>query len=253
MSTILFLTLTYLTSVSAAPIINKEGSTSPYGLCKQIDQQMMKESHWCRYGPINIRPAHKDLKIGRQTVYSGPLFVHKGWCGKMLTGSNASAGVAISTKYIHRFKHISPNSQYCGQCMCIRVRAPDTTKNPYPPRDGMKYINTIIKAQVQDQCPECEDDHIDILADRPYTFAPEDSNNPKARQANSHPGPRAIPRGIVYGVGVWTSEWNFVDCKTDCKQWFNKYPITPQIKAFISNYDESNYEDVVCNMVGTGK
>jgi hypothetical protein len=104
--------------------------------------------------------------------------------------------------------------------MCIRVIGTDETSNKWPTPKAKKYFGTIVKGKVMDACSECEDDHIDIMADRPYTNALVNSWNPKARYYNSLPGARAIPVDIVYSVGVWKAQWNFVDCKVDCKKFF---------------------------------
>ena len=64
---------------------------------------------------------------------------------------------------------ISPKSPYCGKCMCIRINGADPTSNQYPPAAAKKYYGKVFKGVVMDLCPECEQDHIDILTDKPYT------------------------------------------------------------------------------------
>lgn len=211
-----------LTSFTPTFGLDYSASTKPYGLCKKIDPYMLRHSNWCTKGIIKQAYAQKNTtKYGRQTVYSGPVGIQKGWCGNILHGSNDSVPVAISTKYIP-LHAVSPNSNYCGKCMCIQVLSNDETSNPYPTSKAKKYYGKIFKGRVEDACSECDDDHIDILADRPYTYAPETKDNPKAAYYNSMPGLRAIPSNIVYSVGVWKTQWNFVNCNTDCTAFFHK-------------------------------
>ena len=159
------------------------------------------------------------MKYGRQSLFSGPVGVNRGWCGKVLEGSHDFAGVALSTKYIPLHAN-SPNSQYCGSCLCVQLLATDETTNKYPPMAAKKYYGKIFKGRVVDACSECEDDHIDVLTDRPFSYAPVNKFNPKAKYYNSIPGPRLVPVNLAYGVGVWKVQWNFVDCNTNCNTFF---------------------------------
>jgi hypothetical protein len=208
-----------LNAMGTYGIIDTSRSLPPYGLCKKIAPEIIKKSNWCKKGRIYGAPRKPSLKYGRQTVFSGPVGKNKGWCGKILEGSNDFAAVAISTKYMNLHGN-SPYSQYCGKCMCIRVVGHDETSNKYPPAAAKKYHGTVIKGVVRDMCSECDDDHIDILADRPYTQAPIDKWNPLAKKYNAKPGIRKIPSNIVYSVGVWKTEWNFVNCNTNCATYF---------------------------------
>ncbi len=205
--------------------INRSGSVKPYGVCRAIHPEMKPRSHWCKRGALYGEPSHPSLKYGRQTVYAGPIGIHRGWCGRHLKGDNSAAGVAISTKYIN-LKSVSPHSPYCGQCVCIRIVGADLTSNRYPPKEAANYFGKILKGRVEDLCPECEDDHIDILADRPYTFGPVDKYNPMAARMNSiPPTTRIVPRNIAYGVGIWRVEWQFASCNTNCNNFFSKMPM----------------------------
>jgi hypothetical protein len=200
-------------------MIDTSRSTRPFGTCQKIAGVMKKQSHWCKKGSILGNPRKPVLKYGRQTVFNGPIGKQKGWCGKILKGSNDAAGVALSTKYIN-LKSISPHSPYCGKCLCIRVLGHDEKINKSPPRAAKKYYGTIFKGIVMDMCSECEDDHIDILTDRPYSAAPVNKWNPYAKHYNSIRGTRKIPVDLAYGVGVWKTEWNFVPCNTKCELFF---------------------------------
>jgi len=127
-------------------------------------------------------------------MYPGPIG-HQGWCGKPLHGAADIAAVAISTKYIAAHGQ-SPYSDYCGKCMCITINDVDKTSNNQVNVDYSPYVGKTFKGRVMDQCPECEDDHIDILVDRPYT--------------------NIVPESIMFSVGVWTTEWRFIDCQETC-------------------------------------
>jgi hypothetical protein len=199
--------------------LDTSGSTVPYGKCKKIAKDMFAKSHWCSRPALTGKPSRPGLKYGRQSIFSGPVGKQQGWCGKILRGSNTTAVIAISSKYLP-LHGVSPNSQYCGKCMCVRVRGPDETTNPHYPKVATKYAGKIFKGIVHDMCPECEDDHIDVLADRPYTQSPQDRWNPNAKMHNAIPGPRIIPHNVAYGVGIWKVEWNFVPCATNCQKFF---------------------------------
>ena len=198
--------------------INTSPSVKPYGLCRHISPDM-KNSFWCNNGPIKGQPSKITNKYGRQTIYPGPLGIQKGWCGKMLKGSNDTAAVAISTKYVPIHTQ-SPLSPYCGKCLCFRVVGADESTNPNYPLAAKRYFGKVFKGKVMDLCPECEDDHIDILADRPYTSATINKANPLATNFNKIPGPRGIPNQMVYSVGIWKVEWNFASCSQSCDQFF---------------------------------
>lgn len=79
--------------------------------------------------------------------------------------------------------------------------------------------------QVGDRCSECPDDQIDILQDRPFTWAPFDpkakKDNPNAVFVNAKDGLRGFSepdamRGTGHSpesVGTWTTTWQFVPCE----------------------------------------
>jgi len=197
-------------------------SGPPYGVCRDIHDEAKQFSHWCRRGGIPGEPSRPDLNYGRQTIFNGPVGMQKGWCGQILHGTPDYAAVAVSTKYID-LKGESPHSPTCEKCMCIRIRGADETSNPYPDPNANAVYGKILKGKVLDRCAECEDDHIDILADIPYTDAPVNEWNPKASEANAVQGDRAMTSQMAYSVGVWTAEWQFVDdCNVDCNAFFQK-------------------------------
>ena len=81
-----------------------------------------------------------------------------------------------------------------------------------------------------DRCSECDDDHIDILQDRPFSFAPfnpaADGDNHNAPYVNAKDGLRgfsdpSIMRGGAEApetAGAWTTLWQFVPCGTTHEQ-----------------------------------
>ena len=81
--------------------------------------------------------------------------------------------------------------------------------------------------QVGDRCGECEDEHIDVLLDRPLAYAPYNpdnaAENTNAKYANSLPGPRGFANpwsmrgGSTFSpeaVGTWVSDWQWVPCES---------------------------------------
>jgi hypothetical protein len=78
---------------------------------------------------------------------------------------------------------------------------------------------------VGDRCAECPDDHIDILQDRPFSWAPFDPSNSKNNQwapyVNAKDGYRGFRdpdamRGTAKSpenVGTWTADWQWVPCQ----------------------------------------
>lgn len=94
---------------------------------------------------------------------------------------------------------------------------------PHPrPRTPLSYPAP--PRQVGDRCAECEDDHIDLLQDRPLSFAPfnpaADNDNANAPYVNAKDGLRglsdpALMRGSQFSLenaGAWTADWQFVPC-----------------------------------------
>jgi hypothetical protein len=83
----------------------------------------------------------------------------------------------------------------------------------------------VSRRQVGDRCGECPDDHIDILQDRPFSWAPFDPNrkidNQWAPFVNAKDGPRGFRdqtmiRGSGYSpeaVGTWLADWQWVPCE----------------------------------------
>jgi len=152
---------------------------------------------------------------------------HKGACAVDLAGSNETAVVAVSTKYLKTSQGgWADEKGACGQCMCVHMRGVDNKYNP-----GVKFyaakqhFGLTFLGKVADRCGECEDEHIDVLLDRPLSYAPYDPASPKenanAVYANSLPGPRGFgrPGAMRAGdqspetVGTWVADWNFVPCE----------------------------------------
>ena len=111
-----------------------------YGRCTNAIEPHVASSgsNWCAFGanrpkafgawPAGPSPAAKRcLKFGRMTVYRGPLYGseprHKGACNVDLVGSNESAVVAVSTKYLKTAQHgWAEDKGSCGKCMCVHIR-----------------------------------------------------------------------------------------------------------------------------------
>lgn len=197
------------------------GGGGVYGTCADVDQHVKDMSHWCHKGALVGRPVDASKKYGRQTVFSGPVGMQKGWCGELLMGSPDWAAVAVSTKYIGLHTE-SPKSPSCGRCMCIRIAGVDETSNAHPPGESERFFGRTLKGRVVDRCAECEDDHIDILADMPYSTAVEDEWNPRGADANARAGPRVMTAAQAYTAGVWKVEWDFAPCEADCSQFFGR-------------------------------
>lgn len=201
----------------SATIIDTSPSKRPYGVCKEVDEIHIRTSHWCNKGELNGKPSNNLLKYGRQTLFHNPSKDHKSWCGWRLESKNGTVGVALSTKYIRMQRDISPNSPYCGRCLCARIVGTDNTSNPNAPKEASRYFGRAFRGRVVDSCPECSDDHIDVLAHFPYVSK---NNENKTLGKTKHPN---IPINMAYTVGIWLVEWQFVsDCRVDCQSYFDK-------------------------------
>jgi hypothetical protein len=56
---------------------------------------------------------------------------HQGACAVDLAGSNETALVAVSTKYLKTAQHgWAEDKGVCGRCMCVHVRGVDNRYNP---------------------------------------------------------------------------------------------------------------------------
>ncbi|KAI8462327.1 MAG: hypothetical protein J3K34DRAFT_194117 [Monoraphidium minutum] len=209
-----------------------------YGKCtgaleKHIDNNF---SHWCRFGQLGMwpdgpsAPAKKCLKFGRTTIYRGPIYgsssQHKAACNKWLAGDDHAALVAVSTKYLKTYQGgWAADKGACDKCMCVRLHGGDDKFNGGLQKETLsKHIGLTFLAKVGDRCAECEDDHIDLLQDRPLTFAPfnpaREADNYNAPYANAKSGLRGFAdpqymRGSQYSLenaGAWTADWQFVPC-----------------------------------------
>ena len=144
-----------------------------------------------------------------------------------LEGTNDTAIVAVSTKYLKTSQHgwVDDHGS-CGKCMCIHVRGVDNEYNPGAKYYAAKqYFGLTFLGKVGDRCGECEDEHIDVLLDRPLAYAPYDPAAPRenanAVYANSKPGPRGFsdPKAMRGGdfapetAGTWVADWQWVPCQ----------------------------------------
>jgi hypothetical protein len=192
-------------------------SSNMTGDCKYVVASTRQNSRWCKLPSLTTKPSKSYLKIGRQTIYVGPVLKQLGYCGEILTGTRDAVGVALSTKYMTKGFKKDP---YCGRYICVKILSNDRTSNPTPPATFNKYRNTIFKGRIIDICPECDDDHIDVLADQPLTTSPVGLGNPYAAVANARGPTRIIPLNILFAVGVWEIEWGFALKNTKCHGYF---------------------------------
>lgn len=109
--------------------------------------------------------------------------------------------------------------------MCIHLHGGDKGWNPgLQPENVKKHMGLTFLGQVGDRCGECPDDSIDILQDRPLTYAPFNPANPDdntwAPYANAKDGVRGFAdpdymrgaAGCPESVGTWVSDWQWVPC-----------------------------------------
>lgn len=172
--------------------VDTYGSPYPFGLCRQMTRP---SSHWCSKGQVQGGPSRPHLKYGRQTVYTLDDPNSIGACCKPLGQAGDLIEVAPSSIYITR----ACDPPACGQCVCVRVVDADRSITSPNPSHIDPYKGTVMKGIVNNLCPECEDDHIDIAqTDALYRHIPKEAMD----------------------VGVWVVEWNFVSCDTDCNTWF---------------------------------
>lgn len=211
-----------------------------YGHCTDAVEEVAQTSNWCTFGKMGYWPtgasaeAKKCMKFARMTVYRGPVLgatpTHRGACNYMLNGSDAQALVAVSTKYLKTAQGgWVPDKGACGSCMCIRLHGIDDVYNPgvnarqKAAATGM--LGLTFMAVVGDRCGECDDDHIDVLLDRPLAYSPYNANNPtensNATKVNAWSGKRGFNQtnyipgaqpGAPEDVGTWVADWQWVPC-----------------------------------------
>jgi len=195
--------------------------------------------HWCKFGKIGAWPdgpsakAQTCLKFGRMSIFRGPMYGSNDGartaCNTPHSGSANYATIAVSTKYLKTKQGgWAADKGHCGQCMCVYIHGADQAYNPGLQRDNAKvHMSYAFMGKVRDRCSECPDDHIDVLMDRPFSYAPFDPNNPAsvkeqrfAPYANAKEGARVFGnpiemRGTQFSpenVGTWTADWQFVPC-----------------------------------------
>jgi hypothetical protein len=137
--------------------------------------------------PARPLAAEACAKRGRMTVYRGPVLgyedAHVGACNATLAGSATHALVAVSTAHLSsRQGAWEPEPGACGSCLCMRVAGADVGMNaPAAAMYGPSLAATAgasFMGVVGDRCGECDDEHVDVLLDRPFSFAPYDKANP---------------------------------------------------------------------------
>jgi len=195
--------------------------------------------HWCKFGRIGAWPdgpsqkAQTCLKFGRMSIFRGPMYgSHQGArtaCDNPHSGSSNHATIAVSTKYLRTQQGgWATDKGHCGQCMCVHIHGADEAYNPGLQRDNARaHMSYAFMGKVRDRCSECPDDHIDVLMDRPFSYAPFDPANPASvREQRFAPYGNAREGQRVFGdpadmrnsqfspenVGTWTADWQFVPC-----------------------------------------
>ena len=217
-------------------------SALQYGKCTAaVEPALRNSSNWCKFDTLGAWPtwpsstteAKKCLKFGRATVYTGPIYGMspdaRTACNTYHVGSNEAATVAVSTKYLKTYQGgWADDKGSCGLCMCIRMHGVDSAYNPsYKPEQVKAHIGLTFKGVVRDRCSECDDDHIDLLQDRPLCFAPYDPRSNAsvhmdkwAPWVNAKDGLRGMnDTKTIWGlgnsataVGTWVADWQFVPC-----------------------------------------
>lgn len=207
-----------------------------YGVCTAAVESSQKSSNWCKFNKLGSYPAfpnaaaRKSLKFGRQTQYIGSIFRQKFACNVLGQGSNEFATVAVSTKYLKTWQGgWAKDKGACGKKVCIHVLGGDDLYNKGLQKHVVdKYRGLTFMGRVADRGAEMSDDAIDILQERPYTYAPNTKgDNPNAWRVNRLNGLRAFtnPR-TAQSVGVWTALWQFVpdDWNHDtCARFMNSF------------------------------
>jgi hypothetical protein len=225
------LLMSFLVPIAAAPMpvplvphTNQAPSDpSAYGVCTTaVEPALRNTSHWCRFGKLGSWPEYPNaaargaLKFGRQTMYRGPILKQKLACNASGIGSSTHATVAVSTKYLKTYQGgWATQRGACNKCVCVSVFGADNAYNK-----GLKGVNSLVAkykglsfmGRVRDRGSEMPDDCLDILQDRPYSYAPVGPDNPNAGVVNRVPGPRGFQHSSPEIVGVWTALWQFVPC-----------------------------------------
>lgn len=211
-----------------------------YGKCSSaIESFLRPHSHWCKFNDMGLWPeggptsrAKQCMKFGRATIYRGPVYgsspQHKAACNRVLRGDDDAAMVAVSTKYLKTYQGgWASDTGACWKCMCVRLHGGDNKFNSGLQKDVAKErLGLTFLAKVGDRCSECPDDQIDILQDRPFSWAPFDpnskGNNPYAPYVNAKDGLRGFRdpdsmRPVAKSpenVGAWTADWQWVPCES---------------------------------------
>lgn len=211
-----------------------------WGRCtRHVEAFARNSSHWCRFNRLTPWPnpptaaAQRALKFGRMTVYRGGILRQRFACNVQGQGSNTHATIALSTKYLKTFQGgWAVDRGACGYCVCMRVHGGDIAYNPGLHRDAVRRrIGLTFMARVSDRCGECSSDAVDVLQDRPFSYAPNiPADNPNAPRVNRLPGPRGFNessgRFSPESVGTWVADWQFVPCNwthTNCARFMRGF------------------------------
>jgi hypothetical protein len=199
-----------------------------------------QDKHWCKFGRLGAWPdgpspkAQTCLKFGRMSIFRGPMYgSHDGArtaCNNPHSGSTNHATIAVSTKYLKTHQGgWQEDRGHCGKCMCVHIHGADNEYNTGLQKDNARaHMHYAFMGRVRDRCAECPDDQIDVLMDRPFSYAPFDPNNPASvREQRFAPYANARDNARVFGnpaemrgtqfspeaVGTWTADWQFVPCE----------------------------------------
>ncbi len=252
---LLLLLLTVLGTSAAPPVgipvvrgVDQSPSVDPsqYGRCShRIEPPAARAtSHWCAFGRLGSWPeypngaARRSFKFGRLTTYTGPILRQRlacnvsgvgsgGACGPDLATSfarcsDAHATLAVSTKYLKPHQGgWAADAGACWKCACASLFGGDDAYNPGLRKSHVLAMRGLsFMARVGDRMGEGADESIDVLLDRPFAYAYQDSRgNPNAARVNALAGPRGFPlpswadaSAYPTDVGTWTALWQFVPC-----------------------------------------
>jgi hypothetical protein len=224
-------------------------NVSNYGKCTIAVEKFARDtSHWCKFNRLGSWPsfpnvqASRAFKFGRLTIYNGPIRKQKFACNVDGIGSDRYATVALSTKYLKTWEGgwnaTGPGA--CGRCVCVSLFGGDDLYN----RGLQKWVVTKYRGfsfmgRVGDRMGEGSDESIDILLDRPFSYAYVGPENPNAGTVNRLTGLRGFTQlsgpEMPVTVGTWTALWNFVPCDWThdiCSNWvksFNYTTWTPRV------------------------
>lgn len=198
------------------------------GKCtSRVESFAQQTSHWCKFNRTNswpsldaFDPARRVYKFGRLTVYNGPIMAQKFACNVDGIGSDRYATVALSTRYLKTWQggwNHKGEKGGCGRCVCVTLYGGDSAYNAGIQHWVItKFRGLSFMGKVGDRMGEGADNSIDILLDRPFSYAWTGPENPNSKLVNNLKGLRGFTKTngseAPHTVGTWTALWNFVPC-----------------------------------------